>query len=288
MRPEYRPVIRARPSDVLGYTFRDNPGDAMPRLAALVAASAAALAASLAAPLASAQVTLYAGNGFTGPTYQINWDTPNLDPYGFNDRTNSVIIERGRWELCSDDNFNGRCTVLTAGQYPTLNAMGLASSVSSIRRVGGNVSGGYPPAPPPNYAYYPRYDEPIYQADVIRVRAVGGPPEQRCWTENRGYSDRNVAGAIVGGILGGVLGHQIGGGRGQDVATALGAVGGAFAGSNIAGGRPGSVQRCTTDYSGPPAYYDVTYRFRGREHTAQLTFAPGPTIPVNGRGEPRV
>jgi uncharacterized protein YcfJ len=123
---------------------------------------------------------------------------------------------------------------------------------------------------------------------VIRVRAVGGPPEQRCWTEHRGLSERNIAGGIVGGILGGVLGHQIGGGRGQDVATALGAVGGAVVGSNVAGGRPGTVQRCTSDYAGPPAYYDVTYRFRGREYTAQLSFAPGPTLPVNARGEPRV
>jgi uncharacterized protein YcfJ len=120
------------------------------------------------------------------------------------------------------------------------------------------------------------------------VRAVGGPPERRCWVEGRRYSDRNVAGAVVGGILGGVLGHQIGGGRGQDVATALGAVGGAVVGSNVAGGRHGGVERCTTEYSGAPAYYDVSYRFRGRDYRAQLSFPPGPTITVNGRGEPRV
>ncbi|HVJ76029.1 MAG TPA: glycine zipper 2TM domain-containing protein, partial [Casimicrobiaceae bacterium] len=110
----------------------------------------------------------------------------------------------------------------------------------------------------------------------------------RCSTQQRGYSDRNVAGAIVGGILGGVLGHQIGGGRGRDVATAVGAVGGAVVGSNVAGGRPGGVERCSTEYSGAPAYYDVSYRFRGRDYRAQLAFAPGPTITVNGRGEPRV
>ena len=254
----------------------------MPRLAIV------AVFAFLAVSPALAQVTLYGGEGFRGATYPINWDTPNLDPYGFNDRTNSVIIDRGRWEFCQDAYFSGRCTVLTPGQYPTLGAMGLASSISSIRRVGGSRSADYPPAPPPNYAYYPRYGEQIYQADVVRVRAVGGPPEQRCWTEHRGFSERNVAGAVVGGILGGVLGHQIGGGRGQDVATALGAVGGAVVGSNVAGGRRGTVQRCTSDYSGPPAYYDVTYRFRGRDYTAQLAFAPSATIPVNGRGEPRV
>jgi hypothetical protein len=256
----------------------------MPRPSAAVIA----LVAALAAPLAAAQVTLYAYDGFRGPSYGINWDTPNLDPYDFNDRTQSVIVERGRWEFCSDAYFAGRCTVLTPGQYPSLGAMGLASSVSSVRRVADGRPGGHPPAPPPAYGYYPRYGEQLYQADVTAVRAVGGPPERRCWVEQRGYSDRNVAGAIVGGVLGGVLGHQIGGGRGRDVATAVGAVGGAVVGSNVAGGRPGGVERCSTEYSGTPAYYDVSYRFRGRDYRAQLAFAPGPTITVNGRGEPRV
>jgi len=254
----------------------------MPRYAVVLAA-----VVTLVAPFANAQVTLYGQEGFRGRTYHINWDTPNLDPYGINDRASSVIIDRGRWEFCADSNYDGRCTVLTPGQYPSLGAMGLDRNVSSIRRVGDRVAGGHPPAPPPRYDYYPRYQETLYQADVTSVRAVGGPPEQRCWTEHRGYNERNVGGAIVGGILGGVLGHQIGGGRGRSVATAVGAVGGAAIGSNVAGGRPGNVQRCTTEYSGPPAYYDVSYRFRGRDYTAQLSFAPGNTLSVNGKGEPR-
>lgn len=40
-------------------------------------------------------------------------------------------------------------------------------------------------------------------------------------------------GAVAGGILGGVLGHQVGSGRGNDAATVLGAIGGAFAGHQI-------------------------------------------------------
>ena len=34
-------------------------------------------------------------------------------------------------------------------------------------------------------------------------------------------------------MLGGVLGHQVGGGRGRDVATVAGAVGGAFVGNEV-------------------------------------------------------
>ena len=89
-----------------------------------------------------------------------------------------------------------------------------------------------------------------------------------------------------------MLGHQIGGGRGQDVATALGAVGGAAVGANVAGGSSGytqDVRRCeTVPTSFQPAYYDVTYVFRGQQHRAQLASPPGQTIAVNGNGEPRV
>ena len=101
-----------------------------------------------------------------------------------------------------------------------------------------------------------------------------------------------MPGAIIGGVLGGVLGHQIGSGRGNDVATAVGAVGGAAVGANVNRGSQTytqNVQRCSTvPGSAQVAYWDVTYVFRGATHRAQLSFAPGATITVNGRGEPRV
>jgi len=40
-------------------------------------------------------------------------------------------------------------------------------------------------------------------------------------------------GAVAGGVLGGVLGHQIGGGRGNTVATIAGAAGGAYVGNTV-------------------------------------------------------
>jgi len=41
------------------------------------------------------------------------------------------------------------------------------------------------------------------------------------------------AGAVGGAVVGGVLGHQMGGGRGKDIATVLGALGGGLAGNAI-------------------------------------------------------
>ncbi|RFC32260.1 MAG: Glycine zipper 2TM domain-containing protein [Candidatus Nitrotoga sp. SPKER] len=40
-------------------------------------------------------------------------------------------------------------------------------------------------------------------------------------------------GAVTGGVLGGVVGHQVGSGRGQDLATIGGVLGGAYAGHQV-------------------------------------------------------
>ena len=255
------------------------------------------IAAATIAPPAAAQITFYSGDGFRGRSFTANAEAANFAPFGFNDRASSAIVQRGRWEVCEDAYYQGRCTIVSQGQYPSLAALGLNNRVSSVRRVSRRSQAAYVPPPPaaPAYNYYPRYGERLYPADVLAVRAVVGPPEQRCWVEQQqvggGGGDPNIPGAIIGGIIGGVLGHQVGGGRGKDVATALGAVGGAAVGANTGrgGGYTQDVQRCQAIAgTGRPAYWDVTYAFRGRQYRAQLSFAPGATINVNGRGEPRV
>jgi uncharacterized protein YcfJ len=258
------------------------------------------LSAALLAPLSAAQVTLYEQEGFHGRTFTAGGPIYNLDKLGFNDRASSIIVDGGDWQICEDADFHGRCIVLRSGQYPSLGTMGMNKRISSLRRVGGGPNYSYapsppPPAPPP-YPYYPHHGEHLFTADVVAVRAVTGPPEQRCWVEQQQVAapaPPNVPGAIVGGVLGGVLGHQIGSGRGNDVATAIGAVGGAAIGANVnrGGGQvyTQDVQRCSAvPGTGQVAYWDVTYVFRGATHRAQLSFAPGATITVNGQGEPRV
>jgi uncharacterized protein YcfJ len=151
---------------------------------------------------------------------------------------------------------------------------------------------------PTAYDYRRRENEPLYEAPVTSVRAVVGPPQQRCWVERQVVDTRspgvNVPGAVVGGVVGGILGHQIGSGRGQDLATGIGAVGGAVVGSNVGRDAAGTVytqdvQRCTNVATVPPVdYWDVTYTFQGYEHRVQTTSPPGRTILVNVQGEPRV
>ena len=256
-----------------------------------------AVASVLLTSHAAAQVTFYSQERLRGEPYMVGGTIDNLDHSGFNDRASSVVVERGRWEVCEHAYFRGRCTILQPGQYPSLAAIGFNDRISSIRRVHRNPQYAY--APPPvvvePYPYYPQHGERLHQADVVAVRAVVGPPEQRCWVEREQVvrdHGPNVPGAIIGGVLGGVLGHQIGSGSGNDVATAIGAVGGAAIGANVNRGSPRvytqDVRRCSAvPGSGRPDYWDVTYVFRGQTHRAQLGFAPGATITVNGRGEPR-
>ncbi len=254
---------------------------------------------ALSAAAASAQVTFYDQEGFRGRTFTTDRPIANLERYGFNDAAASAVVSRGRWEVCTDEQYGGECRVLQPGSYDSLRGMGLDSRVSSVRPAGGarQVVDAPSPLPEPNYEYRARPNERLYEAQVTSARAIFGPEEQRCWVERQQVqtpqNNVNVPGAIIGGILGGVLGHQVGGGRGKDVATGVGAVGGAVVGANV-GTNGGSssynqnVQKCASvPGSDTPVYWDVSYVFNGQTHRAQLATAPGPTIIVNRKGEPR-
>ena len=251
------------------------------------------------APMAVPQAIFYEREGFEGRSHSADAAIEDFGRFGFNDRASSVVVLGAPWEACSDNGFSGRCVVLRPGRYPSLAAMGMNDRISSVRI----VSPAQPVAEhryaPPAAAVYDnrrRHEERLYQANITSVRAVVGPAEQRCWMERgevvQSRGDANIGGAIAGALIGGILGHQVGGGSGKDLATVGGAVAGAAFGSNV--GRNNAqttsqdVQRCTSQPSqAQPAYWDVTYSFRGLEHRIQMTTQPGATISVNEQGEPR-
>lgn len=257
---------------------------------------AAAVATLAMAAAAHAAITLYEDDGFRGRSVTVRGPVANLKALGFNDKASSVIVEGGRWVACEHDNFRGRCVAFQVGSHASLRSIGMNDVITSLRpwRRGVDdhweVVAAHPGAD--IYPWYQRPGERLYEAPVIYVRAVMGPPEQRCWTEYRPGSggNPNVGGAVVGAIIGGILGHQIGSGRGNDVATAVGAIAGAAIGAQTGGGSlPHSrdIRRCDTVGGGQVAYYDVGYTFRGQDHYIQMSYPPGPTIRVNARGEPR-
>ena len=264
--------------------------------------AALAAATALVSMQAGAEIVLYGQDGFGGRSLSIQRGQMDLREQGFNDRASSAVVYGDPWEVCEDVGFAGRCVVLRPGRYPNLEAMGVGNSISSVRPIARQARieerRFAPPPPYPAYDARPRRDETLFEADVVSVRAVYGRPEQRCWVERERVADRGneVGGAVLGGLLGGVLGHQVGSGRGNDVATGIGAIAGAAIGSNAArdqaGGTPvytQDVRRCATaPGSGHPEYFDVVYRFNGQEHRIQTQNPPGRTITVNRRGEPRM
>ena len=260
-----------------------------------------AIAASVVmlATQAMAQVTFYEGEGFRGRTFAATQRVDNFQRAGFNDQASSVIVERGRWEVCEHALFEGRCVVLRPGNYASLAEMGMDNRLSSVRpmRQRDHYENEAPqPVATAPYEYRRRPNERTYEAPVTSVHAVVGTPQERCWIERQQVPEQsrggaNVGGAIAGALIGGILGHQVGGGTGRDVATVGGAVAGGAIGSNI--GRNNTtlvdhdVRKCTTTASTTPTYWDVTYNYRGTEHRIQTTAAPGPTIAVNRNGDPR-
>ena len=263
----------------------------------------AAVAGLAIASHAAAQVTFYERQGFQGRSFTTERQVPNFERHGVNDQFSSAVVVRNRWEVCEDARFSGRCVVLRPGQYPSLAAMGMNDRISSVRLIGKKArvnTARYAPAPLVSHDYRRRKAERLYEANVTSVRAVVGPPEQRCWVEREHVvqtrSDNNVPGALAGAVIGGILGHQIGGGRGQDIATAGGAIAGAVVGNNIGRGSPGQtvstqdvrVRHCErTPHQAQPDYWDVSYTFRGAKHRMQMTHPPArrsPSMAVASHG----
>ncbi|HEY8356544.1 MAG TPA: beta/gamma crystallin-related protein, partial [Ramlibacter sp.] len=185
-------------------------------------------AASLAfAAHASAAVTFYSGTDFQGRSFAVSKEISDFQAMGRKESASSVWVDQGRWELCSEPNYRGRCVVLRRGGYATLKDFGMNNTVASARPISGNraYTNEAPPVDRPEYAYRRRHEERIFDAPVTSVRAVMGSPSQRCWVERQEVQAQpNIGGAVIGGVVGGILGHQVGGGSGKDLATGAGVV----------------------------------------------------------------
>lgn len=260
----------------------------------------------VAAAPSAGQVVFYENESFQGRSFTAQGPVDDFSRYGFSNAASSVVVIGDRWEVCDNARFNGQCVVLRPGRYASLAAMGMNDRVSSVRSVAYDApvaDSRYAPLPVmPAYDNRRRQNEQLYQVNVSSVRAVVATPEQRCWMERAPVAQPapqqnqpNIGGAIAGALIGGILGHQVGGGSGKDIATVGGLAAGAALGANIGrNNNPGQpvagpdVQRCETQNTqARPEYWDVTYNFRGQEHRIQMTSQPGPTITVNGQGEPR-
>ena len=124
-------------------------------------------------------------------------------------------------------------------------------------------------------------------------------PRQECRTEYQQVpvqQQRGAGGSIVGGIAGALLGNQIGGGNGRVAATAAGAIAGAVVGDRVEnngrqlnnGVQEQAVRQCRTvdAVDSHTVGYDVTYEYRGQNHTAFMQRDPGNRVRLRVSVEP--
>jgi len=132
---------------------------------------------------------------------------------------------------------------------------------------------------------------PVYQ-DTVAARDECWNPRSGHFEEVRGENKTRVGkGAAIGAVAGGVIGHQVGGGRGRDLATVAGAVGGGYAGKKIQQGQQDrdtyttTERRCrTVKEPVEDVAYDVVYEYLGQTHQVRLDHDPGERVELPVRG----
>lgn len=82
----------------------------------------------------AAQIVIFKQPNFTGAALTLNGDDAHLGDNGFLDQASSIVIKSGRWQLCSQPNYQGDCQVLEPGQYATLPQI-LNHRIESVREV---------------------------------------------------------------------------------------------------------------------------------------------------------
>ena len=90
---------------------------------------------------------LYSNSDFRGDRYVVQGNyMRDLANTGFNDRAQSLRVERGYWIFCSDADFQGQCRTFGPGDYRRL-PRALDNKISSGRR----ISERYPYSGQPNW-----------------------------------------------------------------------------------------------------------------------------------------
>jgi len=82
----------------------------------------------------AADLTLYADDDYQGRALNVVIDERELSVRNFEKRASSVVIEKGAWVLCSGEDYSGQCVTLEPGRYPSLQALGIDNSITSVRR----------------------------------------------------------------------------------------------------------------------------------------------------------
>lgn len=89
---------------------------------------------ALAGAAQAAEITIYRQPNFAGGEQTFNRDYTSLQGSGIYDQSKSVVVRSGRWQVCSQPDFQGDCQVLERGQYASLPQQ-LNGRIESMREV---------------------------------------------------------------------------------------------------------------------------------------------------------
>ena len=102
----------------------------------VISAAIAAACVAFAAP-ALAGVTFYSNEDLGGKSFSTSKNVRDLERTGLGQRVRSLAVDAGRWQICDDSSFGGKCAVVGPGEYKSLPVMGI-DRVVSVRAAEGS------------------------------------------------------------------------------------------------------------------------------------------------------
>ena len=164
-----------------------------------------ALATLAFATQAAAQVTFYEHPNFRGESFTVDRSIRNMERPGYNTRASSAVVRGEAWEICDTPGFSGRCVILHPGEYPSLGALDMNDSVTSLRPEAEKLARGEPGyAPGP--AHITLYGRENFEGRAITVDRPAG-------SLGRLNFDQRASSAVVHGSAGEVCDDERFGGR---------------------------------------------------------------------------
>jgi Beta/Gamma crystallin len=78
-------------------------------------------------------VELYEHSDFKGRRLNVRANLEDLGEFNFNDMVSSLVVNRGRWELCTKQRYRGSCRTYAPGRYDSVGDYN--DEYSSMRRI---------------------------------------------------------------------------------------------------------------------------------------------------------
>ena len=132
------------------------------------------------------QITLYERPDFRGPSVVATERVETVARQGLGDTASSIVVTDGRWQVCTQEFFRGRCTELLPGSYPSM-SVSLNGRVASVRQIGYSEPLPVTVAPSPSYVVVdppPVYSrQPMVPITVARAYLYEDPNFSGAWVK---------------------------------------------------------------------------------------------------------